>query len=130
MPARTGPTIGAAKGAQRAVAEHGRALIGQPLLNKGTAFSEEEREQFGLHGLLPARVSTIDEQVALELEHLYPPIADLRQIARRIGVAVGRRLRDTGYGRQFRDEAIEPAVDGAIWAPDYVPYRHAFNGEE
>jgi malic enzyme len=56
---------------------------------------------------------------------IYPPIAELRRIARRIGVAVVRRLRDTGYGRQFRDEEIEPAIDGAMWAPDYVPYRHA-----
>jgi malic enzyme len=56
---------------------------------------------------------------------IYPPIADLRSVARRIGLAVVRRLRDTGYGRQFRDEEIEPAVDGAMWAPDYVPYRFA-----
>ena len=56
---------------------------------------------------------------------IYPPIAELRDIARRIGVAVVRRLRDTGYGRQFRDEEVEPAVDRAMWAPDYVPYRHA-----
>jgi malic enzyme len=60
---------------------------------------------------------------------IYPPIADLRGIARRIGVAVVRTLRDTGYGRQFRDEEIEPAVAGAMWTPDYVPYRHPSNGE-
>jgi malic enzyme len=56
---------------------------------------------------------------------IYPPIADLRGIARRIGVAVARRLRDSGYGRQLRDEEIEPAVDGAMWTPDYVPYQRA-----
>jgi malic enzyme len=60
---------------------------------------------------------------------IYPPIADLRLIARRIGVAVVRRLRDTGYGRQFRDEDIEPAVDGAMWTPDYVPYVYPTNGK-
>ena len=42
---------------------------------------------------------------------IFPPIGELRPIARRIAVAVVRRLRDTGYGRQFRDEDIEPAVD-------------------
>jgi malate dehydrogenase (oxaloacetate-decarboxylating) len=56
---------------------------------------------------------------------IYPPIGDLRRIARRIAIAVARRLRDTGYGRQFRDEEIEPAVDRAMWAPAYVPYRPA-----
>jgi len=56
---------------------------------------------------------------------IYPPIGELRPIARRIAIAVVRRLRDTGYGRQFRDEEIEPAVDAAMWAPDYRPYRPA-----
>jgi malic enzyme len=56
---------------------------------------------------------------------IYPPISDLRSIARRIAIAVVRRLRDTGYGRQFRDEDIEPAVDAAMWTPEYHAYRPA-----
>ncbi|HET7182631.1 MAG TPA: malic enzyme-like NAD(P)-binding protein, partial [Candidatus Limnocylindrales bacterium] len=53
---------------------------------------------------------------------IYPPISDLRPIARRIAIAVVRCLRDTGYGRQLRDEEIEPAVDAAMWAPEYPEY--------
>jgi len=56
---------------------------------------------------------------------IYPPINDLRAIARRIAIAVVRQLRDTGYGRQFRDEEIEPAVDAAMWSPEYRPYAPA-----
>jgi malic enzyme len=56
---------------------------------------------------------------------IYPPIGELRSIARRIAIAIVRRLRDTGYGRQFRDEEIEPAVDHAMWTPAYPPYRRA-----
>ena len=56
---------------------------------------------------------------------IFPPIAELRPIARRIAIAVVRRLRDTGYGRQFRDEEIEPAVDKAMWTPEYRPYHRA-----
>jgi hypothetical protein len=52
------------------VRRRGRDLIGQPLLNKGTAFTDEERSALGLRGLLPAQVSTIDQQVELELEHV------------------------------------------------------------
>ena len=37
-------------------------LINNPLLNKGTAFSEKEREEFMLHGLLPPQVASMDEQ--------------------------------------------------------------------
>jgi malate dehydrogenase (oxaloacetate-decarboxylating) len=53
---------------------------------------------------------------------VYPPVHELRSIARRIAVELVRHLRDTGYGRQFRDDAIEPAVDAAMWWPEYVPY--------
>jgi len=38
-------------------------LLDRPILNKGTAFSAAERTEFGLHGLLPPNVETIDEQV-------------------------------------------------------------------
>jgi malic enzyme len=53
---------------------------------------------------------------------IYPPVGDLRSIARTIALAVVRHLRDTGYGRQYRDDEIEPAVDHAMWRPQYLPY--------
>ncbi len=40
----------------------GPALLETPLLNKGSAFSKEERSHFNLTGLLPPRYETIDEQ--------------------------------------------------------------------
>lgn len=41
----------------------GPILLEFPLLNKGSAFTEEERSHFNLHGLLPEAVETIEEQV-------------------------------------------------------------------
>ena len=38
-----------------------------------------------------------------------------------IAVAIVRQLRDSGHGRPYRDEEIEPAVDGAMWWPEYLP---------
>jgi malate dehydrogenase (oxaloacetate-decarboxylating) len=46
----------------------GLALLTDPLLNKGAAFSEEERTAFALHGLLPPHISTLDEQIARRLQ--------------------------------------------------------------
>jgi len=40
----------------------GRALLNEPGLNKGTAFTIDERRQLGIDGLLPSRVETIVEQ--------------------------------------------------------------------
>jgi len=41
-----------------------RALLADPLTNKGTAFTEEERDRLGLHGLLPPHVGTLESQIA------------------------------------------------------------------
>jgi malate dehydrogenase (oxaloacetate-decarboxylating) len=40
------------------------ALLNDPLTNKGTAFTLEERDRFGLHGLLPPHVLTLEEQIS------------------------------------------------------------------
>lgn len=42
----------------------GPALLEAPLLNKGSAFTERERQQFNLEGLLPYKIETIEEQKA------------------------------------------------------------------
>ncbi len=41
----------------------GTALLGNPILNKGTGFTERERDALGLRGLLPPRVFPIKQQV-------------------------------------------------------------------
>ena len=48
----------------------GFELLRDPLLNKGTAFTEREREALGLRGLLPPHVLSQDEQVERVLEYL------------------------------------------------------------
>src|SRR3984885_13192035 len=45
-------------------------LINQPGLNKGTAFTEEERDLFHLHGLLPPHIGTLEEQVTRRIKVL------------------------------------------------------------
>src|SRR3990170_451834 len=57
----------------------GATLLANRLLTKDFAFPSEEREAFGLQGLLPDRVMTIEEQVALELERLHRKSDPLEQ---------------------------------------------------
>lgn len=45
-------------------------VLHNPKLNKGSAFSEAERDQYGLRGLLPASVSTQQKQIQRVLENL------------------------------------------------------------
>jgi malate dehydrogenase (oxaloacetate-decarboxylating) len=45
-------------------------LINTPMLNKGTSFTDAERDAFHLHGLLPPYVGTIDQQIARRLKVL------------------------------------------------------------
>lgn len=48
----------------------GTILLETPLLNKGNAFTKEERRQFNLTGLIPDIIETIDEQVQRAYEQL------------------------------------------------------------
>src|ERR1035437_7415279 len=47
----------------RRISLSGFHLLNFPLLNKGTAFSDHERDVFGLHGLLPPHVGSLEEQI-------------------------------------------------------------------
>jgi malic enzyme len=67
-----------------AVEQTGSDLLGRRLLTKELAFSAEERAELGLSGLLPDRTLTIEEQVALEVEHIRRKTDDLE---RYIGLA-------------------------------------------
>ena len=48
----------------------GYDLINSPRLNKGTAFSNHERDVFDLHGLLPPHVGSLDDQAERRLQAL------------------------------------------------------------
>ena len=61
------------------VTERGRALLDNPILNKGTSFSDAERHALGISGLLPRHVSSMDEQVERTLDQLRDKENDLQR---------------------------------------------------
>ena len=82
----------------------GAALLGSRLLTKDLAFPSDERVAFQLGGLLPARVLTIEEQVALELEHLRVKTDPLEQY---IGLAALQDRNATLFYRLLSDHLEE-----------------------
>ena len=59
----------------------GYELLNDPRLNKGTAFTEAERDAFDLHGLLPPRIGTLEEQASRRLQVLRSFETDLERYA-------------------------------------------------
>jgi len=57
----------------------GYELLNDPLLNKGTAFTEAERDEFDLHGLLPPHVAELDYQVKRRLDAFRSLQSDLQK---------------------------------------------------
>ena len=57
----------------------GQLLLDNPLLNKGSAFSENERRELGLLGLLPPHSSSIEEQLARTYENYRQKQTDIER---------------------------------------------------
>ena len=57
----------------------GYELLTDPLLNKGTAFTDAERDEFDLHGLLPPYVTSLDLQVERRLDAFRSIDTDLQK---------------------------------------------------
>lgn len=87
----------------------GFRLLGARLFTKDQAFGQDEREAFGLRGLLPDRVLSIEEQVQLEWEHVERKDDVLEQY---IGLAALQDRNATLFYRLLADhlEALMPIV--------------------
>jgi hypothetical protein len=82
----------------------GYHLLYDPLLNKGTAFSEAERDAFDLHGLLP-------------------PVSSLREVAITVAIAVAAQACRDGLTAGIGEDEVAELVRETIWLPGYAPYQ-------
>ena len=58
-----------------------RALLNDPLTNRGTAFTLEERDHHGLHGLLPSHVFKLEDQIERRCQMLEGMDSDFHRYA-------------------------------------------------
>ncbi len=82
----------------------GQALLDNPLLNKGSAFSDKERREFGLLGLLPFHPSTMNEQLTRVYENYQSKDSD---VERYIFLAALQDRNETLFYRLVQDHISE-----------------------
>ena len=68
----------------------GNDVIRAPLLNKGTAFTKDERDRFGLNGFIPPRILSIEQQME-KIHQRYKRLGNLLAICKTCGKFLKKR---------------------------------------
>ncbi|HEV2235873.1 MAG TPA: NAD-dependent malic enzyme, partial [Ktedonobacterales bacterium] len=84
----------------------GKAVLEDPLLNKGSAFTREERMQLGLLGLLPPHIASMEDQLARTYENYQRKESDLE---RYIFLASLQDRNETLFFRLLQEHVAEMA---------------------
>ncbi|MEJ2673534.1 MAG: oxaloacetate-decarboxylating malate dehydrogenase, partial [Deltaproteobacteria bacterium] len=103
----------------------GVGILRDPALNKGTAFTEAEREVLGLRGLLPARVHSMEVQMMRVLENFRRKPTDIEKYIFMIGLQDRNK---TLFYRVVMDniEEMMPIIYTPTVGQACVEYGHIF----
>ncbi|EST11908.1 malolactic enzyme [Sporolactobacillus laevolacticus] len=100
-------------------------ILNNPFLNKGTAFTKEERQAYGLQGTLPAKVQTLDEQAVQAYGQYSSKTTDLEK---RIFLMNVFNTNRTLFYRLMEDHVVEfmPIVYDPTVADSIEQYNELF----
>jgi malic enzyme len=90
-----------------------------PGVGLGVLVAEAREVSDGMFTAAAKALAACVDESALERNRLYPRIARLREVTRRVAEAVVRQAREEGIGRQWSDGEVGSAVAAAMWEPDY-----------
>src|SRR6266496_388760 len=109
----------------RTISITGQRLLDDPLLNKSSAFPDEERRELGLRGLLPLHTSTIGEQLARVYENYQRKDSD---IERYIFLTALQDRNETLFCRLLQDHVSEmtPIIYTPTVGDGCRQYSHVF----
>jgi malate dehydrogenase (oxaloacetate-decarboxylating) len=109
----------------KAISVTGQRLLDDPLLNKTSAFSEKERRELGLLGLLPLHASTIEEQLTRVYENYQRKDSD---IERYIFLTALQDRNETLFYRLLHEHITEmmPIIYTPIVGEGCRQYSHVF----
>jgi malate dehydrogenase (oxaloacetate-decarboxylating) len=105
--------------------EYGRNVLRDPLLNRGTAFTSEERAALGLDGLVPPGISTLEEQAERSYEQYGAQPTDL---AKNEFLAALHDRNETLYYKLLEEHLTEmlPVVYDPVVAQAIEQYSHEY----
>jgi malic enzyme len=109
-------------GSQRPVPQANNAYV-FPGIGLGAIVSEARILPDSAFLVAARRLADMATPASLAEGALFPPISELRSVAREIAIAVVTHLGDLGVGRRFQPAQIPAAVDAAMWKPAYVRYE-------
>jgi malate dehydrogenase (oxaloacetate-decarboxylating) len=103
----------------------GRSVLRDPRINRGTAFTADERSALGLEGLLPAAVLSLDEQAARSYDQYRAQPTDL---ARNDFLAALHDRNEVLYYKLLEEHLTEmlPVVYDPVVAQAIERYSHEF----
>lgn len=105
---------------------NGLEIINNPFLNKGTAFTEKEREAFNLKGILPTKVRTLTQQVEQTYDEFKSKQTDLEK--RLFLMAIFNRNRTLFY-KLLSEHLVEfmPIIYDPVVAESIEEYNEIFS---
>jgi malate dehydrogenase (oxaloacetate-decarboxylating) len=102
----------------------GQMLLENPLLNKGSLASHARHVTNEMFVAAARALSACSPARSDPTASLYPRVEDVRDVSRRVAVAVGLAAQQAGIAEQTSLEALERRVASHMWVPHYARLKY------